>query len=138
MVWLGCENNAQNETSRPQAFEDASGESADYDQYEYAEADVPPPPSDVYVPPPPPMPQPGPAPEPMLADDPDDAMDVIPPAPAPGETVHVVQRGDTLWKIMRQYYGEATNERKNRIVAANPGLDPDVIYPGQEIVIPEQ
>ena len=46
--------------------------------------------------------------------------------------VHIVQRGDTLWKISRQY-GVSFDELKR----ANAHLaNPDYIVPGMKIFIP--
>lgn len=50
--------------------------------------------------------------------------------------VHVVRRGDTLWKIARRYYHAGT--RYNALFRANRGAirDPDYIYPGQVLRVP--
>lgn len=50
---------------------------------------------------------------------------------------YTVKSGDTLSKIAKQFYGNATDY--NRIFEANRNLltDPDKIRPGQELVIPE-
>lgn len=53
--------------------------------------------------------------------------------PAPQSTVHVVQRGETLFRISLQY-GVAMD----RIVAANNILNPSHIYAGQRLVIPTE
>lgn len=49
----------------------------------------------------------------------------------------VVQKGDVLWRIAEQYYGEGL--RYSAIYGANAELirDPDLIYPGQVFSIPE-
>ncbi|MEM7058731.1 MAG: LysM peptidoglycan-binding domain-containing protein [Pseudomonadota bacterium] len=49
----------------------------------------------------------------------------------------VIQRGDVLWRIAEQFYGEGV--RYSLIYGANTELirDPDLIYPGQEFSIPE-
>ena len=49
----------------------------------------------------------------------------------------VVQRGDYLWRIAEQYYGEGL--RYSLIYGANAELirDPDLIYPGQVFTIPQ-
>ena len=49
----------------------------------------------------------------------------------------VVQRGDVLWRIAEQFYGEGL--RYSLIYGANTTLirDPDLIYPGQVFNIPE-
>ena len=82
---------------------------------------------------------------------PDEAI-AVEPSPAPGspETAEVpdggvaaaastytVQPGDTLWKIAKQFYGDGNAYLK--IFEANQGLlkDPDHIFPGQELVIPD-
>lgn len=52
--------------------------------------------------------------------------------------VHEVQSGDTLSSIAKQHLGDAN--AYNRIFAANQPMlkDPDEIYPGQVLIIPEQ
>ncbi|MDT8345523.1 MAG: LysM peptidoglycan-binding domain-containing protein, partial [Thermohalobaculum sp.] len=49
----------------------------------------------------------------------------------------VVQRGDNLWRIAEQHYGQGL--RYSVIFGANAGQirDPDLIYPGQVFAIPE-
>ncbi|MGI8809850.1 MAG: Gmad2 immunoglobulin-like domain-containing protein [Acidimicrobiales bacterium] len=53
-----------------------------------------------------------------------------------GYREHVVQRGDTLWRIAQANYG--SGGAFPAIVRANPGqiTDPDVITPGQVLKIP--
>ena len=61
------------------------------------------------------------------------------PAPEPvagsGKT-YVVVNGDSLSKIAKREYGDASKWR--RIYEANKDLikDPDLIYPGQELKVP--
>ena len=52
--------------------------------------------------------------------------------------VHEVQSGDTLSSIAKQHYGEAN--AYTRIFDANRPMlnDPDEIYPGQVLIIPEK
>lgn len=46
--------------------------------------------------------------------------------------VHTVVSGDTLWAIARRY-GVALSE----LIAANPGIrNPNLIYPGDKVVVP--
>jgi len=49
---------------------------------------------------------------------------------------HVVAGGDTLGKIAKHYYGDAMKYKQ--IFAANSDVleNPDVIHPGQELIIP--
>lgn len=49
---------------------------------------------------------------------------------------HTVEKGESLSKIAKEYYGDAMKYMK--IFEANKGLlsNPDVIHPGQELVIP--
>lgn len=51
---------------------------------------------------------------------------------------YTIKSGDTLSKIAKQYYGNANEWR--RIYEANKGViaDPDKIFPGQKIVIPDK
>ncbi len=46
--------------------------------------------------------------------------------------VHVVVRGDTVWKLSRKY-----NISMQAIIQANNLRYPDVLYPGQRLVIPD-
>ncbi len=66
---------------------------------------------------------------------------VLPTPPPPGEeeeVTYVVQSGDYLTKIAQAFYGDGALWRKiydaNRDVI---GSNPNLIYPGQELVIPE-
>jgi len=60
------------------------------------------------------------------------------PAPAPAATpapqTYTVQRGDTLSAIAKRFYGHASEYR--RIATANNIANPDLIHPGQQLVIP--
>ncbi|WP_435416126.1 LysM peptidoglycan-binding domain-containing protein [Polaribacter aestuariivivens] len=49
---------------------------------------------------------------------------------------HTVEKGETLGKIAKQYYGKAS--KYTEIFKANGNIlkNPDVIHPGQELVIP--
>ena len=52
-----------------------------------------------------------------------------------GEMIeYTVVRGDTLWKISRRFLGKGS--RYKEIQAANPGIDPAKILPGQTLLIP--
>lgn len=59
------------------------------------------------------------------------------PGDEPDETTYVVQRGDYLSKLAQRFYGNAGLWHKiydaNRAVI---GPNPNLIYPGQELVIP--
>jgi LysM repeat protein len=63
-----------------------------------------------------------------------------PPAAQGGGTesaarYYVVVKGDSLWKIAKQYYGNGALYTK--IAAANPQIkNPNLIYPGQKFLIP--
>ena len=56
-----------------------------------------------------------------------------PSAPATGNSVRVAS-GDSLWKIAARTLGDG--ERWREIAALNPGLNPDKLFVGQEIVVP--
>jgi nucleoid-associated protein YgaU len=71
---------------------------------------------------------------------PEAAPEVVPEIPAveaAAPRTHVVQSGDTLSAIAQQYYGDANAYM--RIFEANRDKldDPNLIHPGQELVIPE-
>jgi LysM repeat protein len=53
------------------------------------------------------------------------------PTVRPRRVIHRVQAGDTLISIAAQYDADVRD-----IMAANPGINPDLIYVGQEIVVP--
>ncbi|GAA2555881.1 LysM peptidoglycan-binding domain-containing protein [Pseudonocardia hydrocarbonoxydans] len=55
------------------------------------------------------------------------------PPPAP-ERRYTVQRGDSLSKIAKQFYGNANDYM--RIAQANNIANPDLIHPGQDLLIP--
>ena len=54
--------------------------------------------------------------------------------PAAGGSSYTVQKGDTLYKIARDRYGDGKQWQK--IAAANPGLSPGSLKAGQKIAIP--
>ena len=56
---------------------------------------------------------------------------------APESKYHTVVKGDTLWAISETYYGDGAKFK--RIFEANTPMlsDPDKIYPGQVLRIPE-
>lgn len=51
---------------------------------------------------------------------------------------HTVESGETLGKIAKQYYGDASKYQK--IFAANSDIlkNPDLIHPNQELIIPNE
>jgi len=77
-----------------------------------------------------------PAPAPMAAAVQPVTFDA--PAQAAGATgggaKYQVKKGDTLWKIAAAHYGNGNQWQK--IVSANPGLSPETLKAGQNIVIP--
>lgn len=69
----------------------------------------------------------------------DDQIQVAPQAaPQPASQFYTVQSGDNLSKIAKQFYGDAN--RYSAIFEANRPMlkDPDEIYPGQVLRIPQQ
>ena len=56
------------------------------------------------------------------------------PSVAPAQNTYTIQKGDTLWAIATQVYGDG--QRWVDIVQANPSLDPATMRVGQEIVLP--
>lgn len=81
--------------------------------------------------------EPAPAPAAESSEHPPAAQSASPAASSTSNS-YTVQPGDTLWKIAKQFYGEGNQYLK--IFEANKGLlkDPDQIFPGQELVIPEK
>lgn len=65
----------------------------------------------------------------------DDRMDVVEAAPA--ATFYTVESGDTLGAIAKRHYGDAS--RYTEIFEANQPMlkDPNLIYPGQVLRIPQ-
>lgn len=47
---------------------------------------------------------------------------------------YVVKKGDTLWNIAKKYYGNGAQYTK--IATANAIKNPNLIYPGQKLLIP--
>lgn len=61
----------------------------------------------------------------------------IPPEPTPsGPISYTIRSGDTLMLLAVEFLGDASLWPE--IAAANPGMDPDNIYVGQEILIPRK
>ena len=56
------------------------------------------------------------------------------PASDPDAQTYTVRRGDTLWSIAEQVYGEG--QRWRDIVEANPELHPEQLHVGQELTLP--
>ena len=50
--------------------------------------------------------------------------------PAAGAVIYVVQKGDSLWKIAKKYRTTVDN-----IAAVNELENPELIYPGQKLLI---
>ena len=78
-----------------------------------------------------PMPEPEPEPAPEPTPEPE------PQAPTEGGRTYTVESGDSLWKIAEDMYGNGSKYTK--IFDANRDIldDPDRIFPGQELNIPD-
>lgn len=55
--------------------------------------------------------------------------------PTQQTTSYMVAAGDSLWRISKRVYHDGSRWRE--IVAANPGLDPDRMRPGETIKLPQ-
>jgi nucleoid-associated protein YgaU len=53
---------------------------------------------------------------------------------APAQQTYTVVRGDTLSAIAKRFYGKASDYKK--IASANNIANPDLIHPGQNLIIP--
>jgi nucleoid-associated protein YgaU len=81
------------------------------------------------------------APEPMVgaaAAELPTAEPAVAPAAVPAEQRYELQKGDSLWKIAVRVTGNQGKapEFIQRILAANPGLEPERLRVGQSIVLP--
>jgi len=60
------------------------------------------------------------------------------PQPEAGsEIMHTVQSGDSLSKIAKEYYGDASKWKRIHEANKDQISNPDLIYPGQVFRIPE-
>ena len=55
---------------------------------------------------------------------------------APSQRDYTIQSGDSLSKIARQFYGNANDWQKIYEANKDKIKDPNMIYPGQKIIIP--
>jgi 5'-nucleotidase / UDP-sugar diphosphatase len=54
--------------------------------------------------------------------------------PSAAGRTYTIKPGDNLWNIAKEVYGDGT--KYQRIIDANPGINPDNMKPGTKIVIP--
>ena len=59
-----------------------------------------------------------------------------PPVNPKSNGTHVVQPGDTLWAIAKKYYGDGNQYPKIYNANKDKIKNPNLIYPGQKLVIP--
>lgn len=57
-------------------------------------------------------------------------------ATSAAQRTYVVQSGDSLSKIAQRFYGNATEWPKIHEANRDQIKDPDLIYPGQKLIIP--
>lgn len=67
----------------------------------------------------------------------DIGIDASLPVPAAAQRIHEVVAGDTLSKIAKQFYGDASQYPKIFEANRDQLKDPDLIKPGQKLKIPE-
>jgi len=69
-------------------------------------------------------------------ENPEDIMADIKVADTSVYTRHTVESGETLGKIAKHYYGDASKYQQIYQANADKLKNPDLIYPDQELVIP--
>ena len=60
----------------------------------------------------------------------------VPPVNPKSNGTHVVQSGDTLWAIAKKHYGDGSQYTKIFNANKDKIKNPNLIYPGQQLVIP--
>jgi nucleoid-associated protein YgaU len=74
-------------------------------------------------------------PAPVQTMTPDPALSsATPTASSAAGNSYTIQKGDPLWKIASQHYGDG--KKWHQIADANPGLSPSTLRIGQTITIP--
>ncbi len=58
-------------------------------------------------------------------------------APTGPSRSYTVVKGDSIWKIAHKMYPGDTKNGEDKILGANPGLDPKRLKPGQSLVVPQ-
>jgi hypothetical protein len=49
----------------------------------------------------------------------------------------LIQQGDNLGLIIKAYKEKGVKVSKRQIIAANPGINPDILIPGKKLFIPD-
>jgi LysM repeat protein len=57
--------------------------------------------------------------------------------PAGPTKPYTVKKGDSIWKIARKMYPGHAKDGEDKIMSANPGLDPKKLKPGQILQVPQ-
>ena len=68
------------------------------------------------------------------------SKEILPPPeapPAPAHEIYVIQKGDTLWKIAKKFYGKGSSWPKIHEANKEAIPNPDLIHPGVESRIPK-
>jgi 5'-nucleotidase/UDP-sugar diphosphatase len=63
-----------------------------------------------------------------------DTVTIQTPAASANGSSYTVKKGDTLYKLAREHYGDG--KQWQRIASANPGLSPQSLRVGQTLIIP--
>ena len=72
----------------------------------------------------------------LAADDASTAAEAPSPVAAPSTVVYIAVKGDSLWTIIERHNGHVDATAVKQVAAASGIDDPNLIFPGQRVVLP--